>query len=338
MLPPDDRFPHGLTRRDFVRAAAVAAGLTVARTPAREPADPVRSVVQMPIIDTHQHLWDLTKFRLPWVTAGTVLARNFLLSDYHPAADGLGIVRTVYMEVDVAPEQQQAEADFVLATCQHADTHMAAGVVSGRPASENFRDYIGKFRGSPYVKGVRQVLHVPSTPAGYCLDAKFIRGVRLLGEFGLRFDLCMRPDDLPDAGKLIDACPDTSFILDHCGNAPVHLSDGGTPDRTRWRRDMEALAKRKNLVCKVSGLVNSAQKGRWGPGDLAPIVNHTLDVFGPDRVMFGGDWPVCTLVASLAEWVQALKAVVAARPKEQQQKLFYDNAKRVYVLNKADEK
>src|SRR5205814_281716 len=82
-------------------------------------------------------------------------------------------------------------------------------------------------------------------------------------------------------------CPDTQFILDHCGNAPVHNPDGSAPNRTKWKADLEALARRKNLVCKVSGLVNTARKGSWGPDDLAAIINHTLDTFGPDRVMFG---------------------------------------------------
>jgi len=286
---------------------------------------------RMPIIDTHQHLWDLTRFRLPWVKDGTVLGRSYLLRDYHAAAADTGIERTVYMEVDVDPSQQNAEADLVVECCRDPDTKMAAGVVSGRPAADDFKTFVARFKGSPHVKGVRQVLHGTGTPPGYCLDPRFVRGIRLLGEVGLRFDLCMRTAELSDASNLIDQCPDTQFILDHCGNAPVHAAGGAAPDRTGWRRDMEQLARRKNLVCKVSGLVNTAKKG-WKPDDLAPIVDHVLDVFGPDRVMFGGDWPVCLLGATLAEWVAALKTVVSSRPEEQQRKLFRANAVRVYVL------
>jgi predicted TIM-barrel fold metal-dependent hydrolase len=316
-------------RRAFFHqsAAALAAGAVTAPLAAADP-----KANRMSIIDTHQHLWDLTQFRLPWVKPGTPLGHSFLLSDYHQAAAGLDIVKTIYMEVDVDPAQQQAEADFVTATCTRPDSGMVAGVVSGRPASDGFKAYVEPFRGSSHIKGVRQVLHVASTPPGYCLDPKFVQGVRLLGQLGLRFDLCMRPDELPDAGKLIDACPDTSFILDHCGNARVHTPDGKAPDQTRWKKDTEALAGRKNLVCKVSGLVNTATKGAWGPDDLAPIVNHVLDVFGPDRAIFASDWPVCTTVASLAEWVGALQAVVRERPEGQRRKLFHDNAVRVYGL------
>ena len=284
----------------------------------------------MPIIDTHQHLWDLNRFHLNWLKPDSILARSHTLSDYKEAAAGLDIVNTVYMEVDVEPAQQQTEADFVIETCRKPDSGMVAGVVSGRPAAEGFAAYAGQFKGSPFVKGIRQVLHVDATPPGYCLDPKFVRGVQLLGELGLRFDLCMRTNDLADAGKLIDACPGTQFILDHCGNAPVHNPDGTAPERTHWKRDVATLAKRSNLVCKVSGLINTAKKGAWGPADLAPIVNHVLDSFGPARVMFASDWPVCTTVATLAEWVNALKAVVRERPQEQQRKLFHDNAVRFY--------
>src|SRR4051812_36623863 len=148
----------------------------------------VRRDEPMPIIDTHQHLWDLSKFHLPWVKNGTALARSHLLSDYHAAAEGLEVVKTIYMEVDVEPSDQQAEAEFVQTTCRQPGTRMVAGVVAGRPADPAFKDYVGQFRGSPLVKGVRQVLHGPSTPAGFCLQPAFVAGARYLGDLGLRFD------------------------------------------------------------------------------------------------------------------------------------------------------
>jgi predicted TIM-barrel fold metal-dependent hydrolase len=280
------------------------------------------------IIDTHQHLWDLGRFHLPWVKDGDPLAKNHLVADYLKATAGLNVVKTVYMEVDVDPSQQRAEAEYVLDLCTRIDNPMAAAVISGRPASEGFAAYITPFRDSPYIKGVRQVLHVQSTPAGYCLDEKFVKGIRLLGELGLSFDLCMRSAELSDAAKLIDACPGTRFILDHCGNADVQAKD-----RSQWQKDTAELAKRKNLVvCKVSGIVASAKPGKWTADDLAPIINHTLEVFGPDRVMFGGDWPVCTLAATFRQWVEALQIIVRQRSEEEQRKLFHDNAARVYRL------
>lgn len=320
--------PRSLTRRAFLQgaAAALAAG----------PACASEAAV-FPIVDTHQHLWDLGKFRLPWLEGQPKLARNFVMSDYLAATAVVGqgagpprgrVVAAVYMEVDVAPEQQQAEADFVISLCKAGNTPTKAGVVSGRPASDGFAAYVRPFRDSPYIKGIRQVLHGPGTPPGYCLDPKFIAGIRLLGELGLSYDLCLRSAELGDAVKLIDACPDTRFILDHCGNADVKARE-----RTQWKRDMAEIAKRPRVMCKVSGIIASAPPGRWQPDDLAPILHHTLDVFGPDRVMFGGDWPVCTLAATYAQWVDALWTIVKERPAAEQQKLFADNAVAFYRLS-----
>ena len=303
----------------------------------------------LPIIDTHQHLWDLKKFRLPWIKPGSVLAKDYLMSDYLKVTEGLNVAKTIYMEVDLDPAQQQEEAEFVIETCKKGNTPMVAGVISGRPNSDGFAKYLTPFKGSRYIKGVRQILHAQA-PAGLCLDPKFVRGIRLLGELGLSFDLCMRPAELTDGVKLVDACPDTRFILDHCGNGEVKMFQGAvravpphpqplSPGGERgagdvWKRGMEELAKRKNLVaCKVSGIIVSATPGKWTPDDLAPIVNHTLDTFGPDRVMFAGDWPVCTQVGTFKEWLSALQAIVKNRPEEQQRKLFHDNAVRVYGLS-----
>jgi predicted TIM-barrel fold metal-dependent hydrolase len=281
----------------------------------------------IPIIDTHQHLWDLTRFRLPWQKDNPKLARSFVMRDYLEATAGLNVVKSVYMEVDVDPSQQPAEADYVIAICRRGDTPMAAAVISGRPASDGFRDHIGRYKQSPFIKGVRQVLHVPETPPGYCLDKRFVAGIRLLGALGLSFDLCMRPAELGDAVKLIDMCPDTRFILDHCGNASVR-----TKDLSPWRQDIDAVARRRNVVCKVSGIVASAAPGPWTADDLAPIINHVLDTFGPDRVMFGGDWPVCTLAATYRQWVEALQSIVRGRSATDQRKLFHDNAAAFYGL------
>lgn len=308
-------------RRTFLLAGAVAA--TAAAT------DPKANPVT--IIDTHQHLWDLSRFTLPWVKPGTPLARSFVLADYQRESAGTGIAKTVYMEVDLDPAQQRSEAEFVETTAAISGSNMAGGVVSGRPADNGFKHYVAFLKTLKTVKGVRQVLH-GTAPPGTCLGETFVDGVRLLGENGYCFDLCMRMNELADAGKLVDACPGTRFVLDHCGNAPVHGPDGKAPDRTAWKRDIDALARRPNLVCKVSGLINTATKGAWGPDDLAPIVNHVLAAFGPDRVMFGGDWPVCTLGGSLSDWVNGLKAVVANRPAGEQAKLFHDNAAKFYGL------
>jgi len=320
------------TRRRLLKQAALGLGALASAGPDARAVDAKgKKVTQpasspLPIVDTHQHLWDLDRFRLPWVAGAPKLNRSFLPRDYAEATRGLNVVKTVYMEVDVDPAQQVQEAEYVIELCRREDNPTAAAVISGRPASPEFKGYITRFKGSPYVKGVRQVLH-GGTPAGYCLQPEFVQGIRLLGELGMSFDLCMRAPELPDGAKLVDACPDTRFILDHCGNASVQAAD-----RSQWERDLAALARRKNVICKISGIVASAKPGEWKAADLEPIVKHCLREFGPDRVVFGGDWPVCTLAATFREWVEALKWIVRDESPEAQRKLFHDNAVRFYGL------
>lgn len=318
-----------MDRRHFLAAAAASAVRLAAEDP------PVNAAAAMPIVDTHQHLWDLSKFKLAWFDPdtpdGKVLGHSFTPKEYAAATAGLNVVKSVYMEVDVVPEQQQQEADFIVELCKSGTAPTCAAVVSGRPNSDGFAAYARQFKGSKYVKGIRQVLHVKGATPEYFLDPKFIKGIQLLGELGLSFDLCARPEELPDHVKLVEKCPGTRFILDHCGNGKLTHKPA---EREQWKKDMAAIAKKRNVVGKVSGFIASAPgRGKWTLDDLAPVINHTLDSFGPDRVMFGGDWPVCLLgVEKYADWLNALKMVVKDRSEEQQKKLFHDNAVKFYGL------
>jgi L-fuconolactonase len=313
-------------RREFLAAAAgTAAALSV---PTAAPAQDKPAM--LPAIDTHQHLWDLKQFKLGWLKPGDALDASYTPTEYAQAIDGLNVVKSVYMEVDVVPEQQQKEADYVVALCEGGKTPMRAAVISGRPNSDGFAKYANQFKGHKYVKGIRQVLHVKETTPEYYLDPKFVTGIQLLGELGLSFDLCMRPAELSEAAKLVDKCPGTRFILDHCGNP---RGDFTKEQWAKWAADMAALAGRKNVVCKVSGFIaNGFEKGKWKPADLAPAIDGTIAAFGIDRVMFGGDWPVCTLAATYKEWLTALREVIAARPVADQKKLLHDNAAAFYGL------
>ena len=293
----------------------------------------------IPIIDTHQHLWDLSRFRLPWLDEVEPLNRSFLPADYAAAAEGCGVERTVYMEVDVAPEQIAAEVDHVGQLCADPADPMAAAVVSGRPAEPGFADWVGRLRDEPHVRGVRRILHADAPP-GACLQDAFVNGVRQLGDTGLSFDLCLRPGELADAVSLAGRCPGTLLILDHCGNADPNIVAGAAgPEEgpfahtaAQWRDGISALGQQPNVVCKISGIVARAAEG-WSPELLAPTVDHCLDAFPPDRVVFGGDWPVCTLGASLGEWVGALRRIIAPRSEEDQRALLHDNAARLYRLD-----
>jgi len=323
------------TRRDMLRtlAGAAVASTAVSRSLAKDASD------LMPIIDTHQHLWDLTKFTLAWqANAPDVLKRSYGLADYRQATAGLD-VRTVYMEVDVAPDQKVEEADYVLGECARPqESRMLGAVIGGDPSQPGFEDYIKSLGPNSALKGVRQVIHNEDIPAGYCLRDEFVRGVQFLGERGLSFDLCLRPGELSDGRKLAEKCPGTKFIVDHCGNADPKVfmkspPAGEAPSHRPnvWKHDMDELAKRDNVLCKISGIIARAPAG-WTADDLAPIVNHCLDAFGPDRVVFGGDWPVCLLGGPLRQWVDALAAIIAERPEMEQRKLWSENAIREYKL------
>ncbi len=326
-----------LNRREFLShasAGALATGALIA--PGAAPflkADDVNDLANIPIIDTHQHLWDLGEFNIPWTKnkGVEVLNRNYLTADYLTATEGLNIVKAVYMEVDVHPDYQVKEAEHIKELCARDDNPTVAAVISGRPSSPEFADYITKVADGKYIKGVRRVLHDAHIPRGLCLQPQFVKNVQLLGDMDLSYDLCVRSGEVVDTVKLVDQCPKTRFILDHCGNMDVTSTDEKAINT--WKKGVRELSERDNVICKISGIVVTATPKTWKPADLAPVVNYCLDSFGPDRVVFGGDWPVCTLKSTYAQWVNALKEIVRNRPAKEQHKLFHENATRHYRLS-----
>ncbi len=322
-----------IQRRQFVK-------LAVAGSVATQSSATVWSAKQteIPIIDTHQHLWDLVEFQPPWLKeADPKIAAKHAISDYLAETTGLNVIKAVYMEIDVAPVDQNKEADYVLSLIRTGQSPTVAAVISGRPDAAGFAAYIKRYRDNPLIKGVRQVLHVESAPRGMCLQPQFVKSMQLLGEMNKSFDLCMRPTELADGAALAEQCPDTRFIVDHCGNADPNAWKANTSKSAKppshsveqWQRDIEKLAKCPNVICKISGIVARAPQG-WTADFLAPAIDFCLDQFGPNRVVFGGDWPVCKLGASFAEWVKGLKEIISQRPREEQERLFYKNAEQFY--------
>lgn len=324
-----------LTRRAFLQTSGtvLAAGVGLAELQGTHAAEGT-----VRIIDTHQHLWDLEKLKVPWLSdAPEILKKTYHTKEYLAATTGLEM-KAVYMEVFVDPAQLNDEADHVVGLCEGGKNPTIAAVIGARPESAGFAEYVKRFKGSTHVKGVRRVLHVPETPEGYCLGEQFAKSVRLLGESGLSFDLCLRPSELGDGVKLAELCPDTRLIVDHCGNGdpkafnaklagdekPWHKVD-------EWKSGIERLAKQPKVICKISGIVARLPKG-GDAGDLAPIVNHCLDTFGPDRVVFGSDWPVCLLGSPLAKWVEMLTEIIKGRSEADRAKLWSQNAVRLYGL------
>ncbi len=317
-----------LHRRHFlqtVAAAALPSAWTLSRAAAALPGE---------ILDPHQHLWDLNKLRMSWLSgASEVLRKSYGLKEYAEATEGLP-VRALYMEVDVDEADLDTETAEVRRICLEGNSQTLAAIVGGRPASEKFEDYLKRHEEGGVIKGVREVLHSRARPRGFCLEEPFVRGIRVLGRLGLTFDLCMRAKELGDAEQLAAQCPETQFILDHCGNVDLKAFMKAPPkapahSAADWQRAVERMAKLPNVACKISGVIESLPDG-WTPEQLAPAVNHCLDVFGPDRVMFGGNWPVCLISGSLRSWVEALSEIVAHRPEADRAKLWASNAKRLY--------
>lgn len=328
---------HCTTRRGFLKAGAAAAGAAAVSGCAFMGGNadkPDYGLYAGPIIDPHQHLWNLKEQRLPWVAGlqgrpKEVLGRDYGPAEYAEATRGQNVVKAVYMEVDVAEDQQVDEAERVARLCAASGTPTAAAVISGRPASDGFSAYLDRFKGNRYIKGLRQVLHTPATPDKLCLDDKFVRGVQMLGDRGLSFDICVRCDQLEYAAELIDRCPQTRFVVDHCGNP-----HNGKLGLDGWEAALAKTARTKNpnVMCKISGLYGNVSSAEWPAVRLSPIVHKVISLFGRDRVMFAGDWPVVNLGASFAVWVDTLRQIVRGEPPEAQRKLFHDNAAKFYRL------
>lgn len=315
------------TRRELlIRGAATAAALGAPELLAARAAGP-----DFPIIDTHQHLWDLKTLRPPWLKnpEAAKIATPHGMDAYLREAAGLGIVKTVYMEVDAAEADQAKEAEFVVRTCKSGKTPMKKGVISGRPATPAFAAFAKRYQDVPAIQGFRQILHPPDRPRGLCLQPQFVKNIQLLGKMGKSYDICIRPGELMDGCKLADQCPGTRFVLDHCGNGDAGWNGKG-PEYDAWARGITEAAKRKNLVCKLSGVIKTCQGSAPKAEQLKPLARHVIEAFGPDRVIWASDWPVCEFTATLKEWVETARSLTADLPAADQRKIFHDNAAKFY--------
>jgi len=279
----------------------------------------------MQIVDAHQHLWDPDLFRYSWLDSLPSLNRSFRMPDYLAAAKGLNVVKSVHLEADVDEPYMLDETRHLLALADQPDNTLEGIVACGRPESEDFKSYLDRIAGHRKLKGIRRVLHTQADEVGK--GATFLRNVAALFDYGLSFDICVLARQLPIAINLVSKCPDVAFVLDHCG-VPQVKEKRLDP----WRAYITEIAQFPNVCCKVSGLVAYADSKRWTAEDLRQFVEHTIASFGWDRVLFGSDWPVCTLSASYQQWVEALRTITQGAGEVNQKKLFHDNAVRVYRL------
>jgi predicted TIM-barrel fold metal-dependent hydrolase len=281
-----------------------------------------------PIVDAHLHLWDPQHFRISWLDGSEKLNRRYSLAEYADHTQGVAIDAMVYLQVDVEPAYALLEARWVAERAQ--EDPRIQGIVAWAPVEygERARAFLDALVAvDRRVKGVRRILQGEPDP-DFCLRPDFIRGVQMLAEYGLSFDICVYHHQLASAVELVRRCPEISFMLDHLGKPDIK-SQALDP----WREQIRALAALPNVMCKVSGVVTEADHERWTAADLAPYVAHALETFGEDRVVFGGDWPVVLLAASYQRWVETLDTLTVDLSQDAQRKLWGENARRFYRLS-----
>ena len=257
------------------------------------------------------------------------------MAEYKKAIRGLNIVKAVYMEVGVPEDKRYQEALYAMELCEDQHNPTVGAVVSADLYKDDFKEYVSQFKSIACIKGIRAGFRSRES----ILDRRVVDNIRFLGEIDMRLDFIIPPDWFPSMAELIRRSPGTQFQVDHCGNAdPKAFFDHdklfGEPDHDRdeWIAGITAIASQKNVVCKISGLVSRSSGYAVTAENLAPVINHCLDIFGADRVMFASDWPWCLKGMTLSGWVKLLKYVVNNRSFEDQKKLFHDNAVRHYKI------
>lgn len=277
------------------------------------------------LIDTHLHLIDQSVLSYPWLSSVEALNRDFLYEEYAQQALRVGITRALHMEVDVAASDIERETTNVAKLSAREGNLIAGAISSCRPEDEAFSAFLERQLANPLVKGFRRVLHV--MPDELSAQPLFRENLKKLGGTGLSFDLCVLPKQIEKAIALADLAPDVQFILDHCG-VPDIKGEAFKP----WQAGITEIAKRANVTAKISGVVAYADAQTWNVETLAPYVNHVIASFGFDRLVWGSDWPVCTLGGGLATWVAATHALVTGCSEDEKAKLFSQNAKRIWKL------
>ena len=277
------------------------------------------------IIDTHLHLIDLSALRYPWLAGAPALNRDFPHEEYATQARRAGIEAALHMEVDVDQADIEAETSHVKAQSQQAGSLLRGAIAACRPEEGSFAAYLERQQADPFIKGFRRVLHV--MPDELSDSALFRDNIKRLSGSGLTFDLVVLPHQIPRAIALADLAPDVQFVLDHCGVPDIK----GRAEHP-WREHMAEIARRSNVIGKISGVVAYADPSSWSVENLRPYVEHTIGSFGWDRVVWGSDWPVCTLGGGLATWVAATHALIAGASPEERMKLLSGNARRMWKL------
>ena len=284
-------------------------------------------MIDFPIIDSHIHLLDQRRFAYSWAKDAPALKRDWTPDDLASRAKPFELEGFVFVEVDVDMPQYLDEAEWVDGLAEH-DRRVLGAVVSlpleRGAAIEPEMARVAKLR---IVRGVRRLIQNEPDPE-FMLKPGFLEALRLLPKYNLSFDACIYHPQAASTLAMMRQCPEVSFILDHVGKPGIKA---GLIDP--WRAHISEMAALPNVVCKLSGVTTEADHKTWTRDQLRPYIDHVIACFGRDRILYGGDWPVCELAGSYLQWLTTLDWATAGFSPADKRKLFRDNAIRAYRLD-----
>ncbi len=274
-------------------------------------------------IDSHHHLWAINDRDYVWMTdEHAVIRRDFLPADLEPLLADAEVDGCVVVQARQMLEETRWLLDL-------AETHdWIRGVVGWVPLCENGGEpHLEKFAAHDKLRGVRHVVH-DEPDDDFILREDFNEGVARLADLGLAYDILIFWKHLPQTIEFVDRHPGQVFVVDHI--AKPRIQEAGFDEE--WAAGIRELARREHVSCKLSGLVTEVRDERWDRELLRPYFDTVLDAFGPDRLMFGSDWPVCLLRSDYVKWVETVQAFVAPLSADEQRAFWGGNAARVYGL------
>jgi L-fuconolactonase len=280
----------------------------------------------MRIVDAHHHVWDLGVRDQDWIAGAAMapLRRDFLPGDYQSVARANGVAASVVVQTVTVPE----ETPELLALAGASD--LITGVVGWADlTAPDIADRIAALKEQPGGARLAGLRHqVQSEPDPDWLTRRdVLRGLAAVARAGLVYDLVVTPAQLGACARAAAAVPDLVFVLDHLGKPPV-----ATGSTEPWARDLRRLAAPPNTAAKLSGLVTEADWRRWQVADLRPYAEVALDAFGPDRLMFGSDWPVCTLAATYPDVLASARDLTAGLSLAECEAIFAGTVTAIYGL------
>ena len=282
--------------------------------------------MNIPIIDTHQHLIYPSSGPYAWAQGlDALVGKSFHLEDYRRLAQPAGIVGSIFMET--SPDDWRAEFAHIAQLASQPESGIVGMIANCRAEEEGFEQYLESIRTEKLV-GLRRICHTEHDDLSR--QPRFVQNVRHAGSLGLTFDLCFLARQLGIALELARKCPDTQFVLDHCGVPDIA---GGTMDS--WSAAIRDLAGLPNVACKISGVIAYCSPENATVEAVRPWAEHCIESFGWDRVVWGSDWPVCNIRSSLPAWVKISRQIVESASEDEQTKLFQKNALRLYGVHES---